>query len=393
MTQPRSARKPALHDTRIRALSAVCAFVLLVGCDVMPVGASDETPEVASRDVIAILDETAPRATLLAAATARGYRLVSTTQLASIDKVLLTFETPPNETGAAAIAYLEAADPAATVGVNHAYRSQMVDTSVDPRTYAQTLMDWPTQACRARASVGLIDTMVDSSAPGLATSRVISRSFVGADASPARHGTEVASVLADPARISGLTIHNAAVMAPGPDGSVIAGADALIRALDWMVGQDVDVVNMSLAGPSNKILSIAVDAVAARGLIMVASVGNFGAGAGPFYPAAYEPVIAVTAVDADARVYRNAVRGAFVDVAAPGVDIFVPNDDGGRFVTGTSFAAAFVTSRMAADARMSGKENPTQVRALLAEASDDLGPVGFDRTYGIGLLKGPQTCD
>ena len=83
------------------------------------------------------------------------------------------------------------------------------------------------------------------------------------------------------------------------NGAQLAGADALIQSLDWLAGQNVRIVNISLAGPYNKILEIAVDEAAARGLILVASVGNFGSNAGPFYPAAFDNVIAATAVDAN----------------------------------------------------------------------------------------------
>ncbi|KUP92880.1 S8 family serine peptidase [Tritonibacter horizontis] len=391
MSDTRHCRTQTVRNAPLKTLAAICSGFLLFACAAVDV--STTRPDVASRDVIAILDANAPTNRIKAAAQARDYRLLRTTPLPAFDKVLLTFQTPANVNGQEAIAYLEAAEPAAAVGVNHAYRLQMDAPSPDPRTYAQTLMGWPVESCSARVPVGLVDTVVDQSAPALNGVRVISRVFSEADSGAGRHGTDVASVLAGPGRLDGLTIYNAGVMTRTAGGDLVAGADALIRALEWLASQNVRVVNMSLAGPPNKILRITIDAAANRGMILVASVGNFGPDAGAFYPAAFDQVIAATAVDAEAHIYRRAVRGPFVDVAAPGVDIFVPTDQGGRFVTGTSFAAAFVTAKIAADPRISGAATSADVRTLLASTSEDLGPKGVDRTYGSGLLKGPRDCE
>ncbi|MEX0367474.1 MAG: S8 family serine peptidase [Ruegeria sp.] len=391
----RKLRQPAEYTRYLIKLTALLVLAWgIAACDVPAQGAlsQNDSPALASDDVIAILDENAPRERIVQAATKSGYRLLDTTPLPALDKVLLTFALPPSVTGQDAIRFLEAVEPAATVGVNHAYRLQVDARRVDPLNYAQAMMQWPANGCRARMPVGVIDTAIDPQAPGVRGARVVSRSFGGTEGQARQHGTDIASILAHPDRLQGLTIYNASVMTQRPNGDLVAGADALILALEWMASQNVRVINMSLAGPFNKILAIAVDAAAARGLILVASVGNSGANAAPAYPAAFDPVIAATAVDADGQIYRRAVRGSFVDVAAPGVDIFVPSADGGRFVTGTSFAAAFVTARIAADPRGQTATSSAAVRDLLVNSASDLGPMGVDRTFGAGLLKAPQDC-
>ena len=116
---------------------------------------------------------------------------------------------------------------------------------------------------------------------------------------------------------------------PGADPA--AGVDDIVRAVDWLHSQGVRVVNISLAGPYNKILDRGLEAAAERGMVIVAAAGNEGAGAPPRYPAAFDYVIAVTAVDADLRVYRRAGAGDHIDFAAP-----VPNvvpDSGPRLGT------------------------------------------------------------
>ena len=151
-------------------------------------------------------------------------------------------------------------------------------------------------------------------------------------------------------------------------------------------------VNLALAGPYNKLLDLAVERASARGLILVAAVGNAGPGSGALYPAGFDGVIAVTAIDAERRIYRRAVRGAHVDVAAPGVDIMVRSDRGTRFVTGTSIATPFVTARLAADPSLANIREVSAVRERLAATAAELGPLGHDTTYGYGLAMAADIC-
>ena len=60
---------------------------------------------------------------------------------------------------------------------------------------------------------------------------------------------------------------------------------------------------------------------------MVAAAGNAGPKSPPLYPAAYASVIAVSATDAQDRLFAASNRGGYIAVAAPGVDIFLPAPD------------------------------------------------------------------
>src|SRR5262245_46329957 len=57
----------------------------------------------------------------------------------------------------------------------------------------------------------------------------------------------------------------------------------------------------------------------ARGIVLIAAVGNAGPKSQPLYPAADAAVIGVTATDAEDRLMPQANRGPQVSVAAPGV--------------------------------------------------------------------------
>ena len=104
-------------------------------------------------------------------------------------------------------------------------------------------------------------------------------------------------------------------------------------------------------------------------------------------------MIAVTAVDSRGRVYRRAVQGNHVDVAAPGVDIWTAASiSGARTKTGTSFAAPFVTAALSKMLAADGDLSPAELeRRLIADAAD-LGDPGRDKVYGAGLLDASRIC-
>jgi subtilisin family serine protease len=145
----------------------------------------------------------------------------------------------------------------------------------------------------------------------------------------------------------------------------------------------VRVVSISLVGPANPLLARAIAVVQARGLILVAAVGNDGAAAPPAYPASYPGVVAVTGVDAHDHVLFEAGRATHLDYAAPGADLTAIGLDGrARPVRGTSFAAPLAAARLAA------LRHNDDARATFARADREAVAPG-PRT-GRGVLCG--TC-
>src|SRR6185295_17270695 len=86
-------------------------------------------------------------------------------------------------------------------------------------------------------------------------------------------------------------------------------------------------------------------AVQARGIKVVAAVGNDGPAAPLQYPASYPGVISVTGVDAQGRALPEA---GHLDFAAPGADMIAAfPGQGYTVVRGTSFAAPLAAARLA----------------------------------------------
>jgi subtilisin family serine protease len=168
---------------------------------------------------------------------------------------------------------------------------------------------------------------------------------------------------------------------------------SLAAAMDLLAEAGVRVVNMSLAGPANTVLDRATAALLARGIVIVAAVGNAGPRSGPAYPAAYPGVIGVTAVDRNGNIYRRAGQGPHVDLAAPGVEVWTAASiSGARPRTGTSFAAPFVTAAAAALIAADPALGREEVVAALTGSARDLGEPGYDEVYGHGVVQAAPLC-
>ena len=101
---------------------------------------------------------------------------------------------------------------------------------------------------------------------------------------------------------------------------------------------------MSFAGPIDPLLGKMLAAAASRRIVLIAAAGNEGPRAAPLYPAADPHVVAVSAVDERTQIYVNDNRGAYIALAAPGVDVLVAAPRGAYdLTTGTSVACAEVS--------------------------------------------------
>lgn len=222
--------------------------------------------------------------------------------------------------------------------------------------------------------VGIID-----GAPGPAVRVTAARGFAKGAPVASAHGSAVASLLGT-AGVRRIAVADVYGTDPAGGNSL-----ALVRGLDWLVGEGIRVVSVSLVGPNNPLVARAIAAAQRRGVHIVAAVGNDGPAAPPSYPASYPGVIAVTAVDGRNRPLIEAGRALHLDYAAPGANLLAA-DAAGRWtqVRGTSYAAPLVAARTAA---AMGWGEPI---AVLDREAVDLGRKGADPVFGRGLLC--QAC-
>jgi subtilisin family serine protease len=188
-----------------------------------------------------------------------------------------------------------------------------------------------------------------------------------------RHGTAVASLIAEVAPAARLIAIEAFDEEGGDPQAGTSTTVTLARAIDAALNRNVAVINFSATGPRDPLDGRMVRQALARGIVVVAAAGNDGPQAPPRYPAAYDGVVAVTAVDSRDNPYAAGARGAHVAIAAPGVDVAV-DQPGGRvgYVSGTSVAAAQVAGVAALlRERAPGLGSP-ETRKVLTETATTL---------------------
>ncbi|MDH3582035.1 MAG: S8 family serine peptidase [Hyphomicrobiales bacterium] len=240
--------------------------------------------------------------------------------------------------------------------------------------------------------VAVIDTAIDKSHPALKAAIV--QSFDATQrkgkASPHTHGTALAGVIAGQGVFKGVApmariLAVRAFYIDRKTGKPVTSSFILLRAMDWAYARDAKVFNLSFAGPSDPLIERALELAHRNGVVHVAAAGNGGPKAPPAFPAAYESVIAITALDQKDRVYKHANRGDYLTVAAPGVDIFVPSlRKGYRYSSGTSIAAAHVSGLAALLLEKNPEASASAIAQAIVSTAHDLGPEGHDVQFGAG---------
>ncbi len=245
---------------------------------------------------------------------------------------------------------------------------------------------------RRRPVIAIIDTGIDDSHPDLLGSVLDRFDAVGDgnwDTGP--HGTGIAGIIAAHGQLIGIapeaTVLSIRAFPAGTGAAAEATSEALVRGLDWATEQRADVINMSLAGPEDPFVDAAVTQAIAEGFIVVAAAGNDGPGSPPAHPAAVKGVIAVTATDQQDSLFSGANHGAYISLAAPGVDILSASTGGGyNLATGTSQAAANVSGVIALLRSIRPNLTPAAALSLVERSAKDLGTPGTDDSFGAGRI-------
>ena len=237
--------------------------------------------------------------------------------------------------------------------------------------------------------VAVIDSGIDATHPELTGAIVQSYDTLSSPMTPHKHGTAIAGLIAAHGKLMGAApaAHILAIRAFDGTGASAEGTTFnILKGLDWAAANGARVVNMSFAGPPDPALHRGLEAAHKKGIVLVAAAGNAGPKSPPLYPAADPVVIAVTATDADDRLFAQSNRGRYIAVAAPGAQILVAIPEGGYEVSsGTSYSAAEVSGIVALMLERKSDLKPDKVRDILLATAKDLGPKGRDVMFGAGL--------
>lgn len=206
------------------------------------------------------------------------------------------------------------------------------------------------------------------------------------------HGTMVAGILAalnDDTGLVGVApnVKLYAVKVLDEQGS--GSYSQVIAALEWAVANDIDIVSMSFAGRSDsRALREAIQLANNNGVLLIGAAGNNGSDIVSF-PALYEQVISVGAVDQYNKPAYFTNRGK-VDLVAPGVHVSGLTLTKGAYTSGsgTSFAVPFVTGVAALLKQAQPQLQNVQIRDFLKEGAI---PLGSPALFGSGLVNAARS--
>lgn len=292
----------------------------------------------ARRSQLIVID---PSDATLAATVRAGFTIRTDETDTNLGLRTITLTAPAGLSAPRALALLRRSTPAVNADFNHVFEpagGPLVASSV--------------ALAAARTGTGPVIGMIDGGvgrSPALASASIEQRGFSGA-AQATGHGTAVASlIVGSDGKFAGAARGATLLVGDVYGGDPAAGsATGIVQALSWIAARRPSVINISLVGPRNALVERAVSLLLARGIKVVAAVGNDGPAAPPLYPASQSGVIAVTGVDGTNRALAEAGRSTHLDYAGPGADMAAALPGGGYArVRGTSFAAPFVTARLA----------------------------------------------
>ena len=203
------------------------------------------------------------------------------------------------------------------------------------------------------------------------------------------HGTHVAGVVAaqNHSIANGVGLYIAKGL--GDDGS---GSNySIANAINWLVDEEVDVINMSLGSSRrSRIIGEAIERAALKGIITLAAAGNDSGVIG--WPAMENSAFSVGAINKNKDLAGFSNFGPNLDGVSPGVRIRSLYSNGGYAVlSGTSMATPWMTGMVALrieaerQAEVQIVDTVHALRSHLQVTAEDLGPAGRDPRYGYGV--------
>ncbi|WP_144649547.1 S8 family peptidase [Bacillus cereus] len=241
---------------------------------------------------------------------------------------------------------------------------------------------WDSQRSDPGVKVAVIDTGVQGSHPDLASKVIYGHDYVDNDNTSDDgngHGTHCAGIT------GALTNNSVGIAGVAPQTSIYAvrvldnqgsgTLDAVAQGIREAADSGAKVISLSLGAPNGgTALQQAVQYAWNKGSVIVAAAGNAG-NTKANYPAYYSEVIAVASTDQSDKKSSFSTYGSWVDVAAPGSNIY-STYKGSTYqsLSGTSMATPHVAG-VAALLANQGYSN-TQIRQIIESTTDKISGTG-----------------
>ena len=173
-----------------------------------------------------------------------------------------------------------------------------------------------------------------------------------------------------------------------------AYGSSLVKAVEQCRASGSKVISMSIGGGSSSVTEEnAFIAAVNAGMINIAAAGNDG-NTSMSYPASYDSVMSVAAIDSSKNLASFSQRNAQVEIAAPGVSVrSTVLNNGYQSMSGTSMATPHVAGVAALVWSRHSQCSSEQIRKALTATAQDLGSAGRDNSYGHGLVQAKAMDD
>jgi len=259
---------------------------------------------------------------------------------------------------------------------------------------------WNTTFGSSGIIVALVDTGIDYYHEDLAANYVpLGYDWVNYDPDPFDdngHGTHcagiISAVLNNGVGIAGIA--QVKIMAEKVlDSSGYGFDDWIANGIVHAVDQGAKIISMSFGGYGySSLLHEAVRYAYERGVLLVAAAGNDNVDS-KLYPAAYPETIAVSATDEYDEKTFFSNWGDWIELSAPGVNIYSTVPRGYASASGTSVSCPHISGVAALIWSLYPSATNDWVRAQLRYTADDLGKPGFDVYFGYGRVNAKKSVE
>ena len=256
---------------------------------------------------------------------------------------------------------------------------------------------WDLSTGDSNVVIAVVDSGVDPNHPDLAGKLVTGYNFLNNSTDTTDdygHGTHVAGIAAaatdNGVGIAGVAFDSRIMPLRVYSKYADAWYSDISKAIIYAADHGARVINLSLGNyPSSSYMQYAVNYAWDAGCVLVGAAGNNNR-SDPFYPAAYDNVIGVSATDQNDSRASWSNYGSYISVAAPGSSIYSTYWNGSStyaYMSGTSMSAPHVAGLAGLLFAQDGNRSNATVRSLIESTADDLGSAGWDQYYGYGRVN------